>query len=241
MNAHTEDRTQLSLRWLPIAWFGLAFTTFVFVVFGMLEQGDPTRLIKARFGDVPLFAFAVYTIGLLVALLVLRYLLGRRQLGWRDVGVTGRLSGTAVLYAFGGWLVAFFLFYFVETALASVGVRMFWNEGDFFGLDTIWRVIGICLATLVIAPIAEEILYRGYVLQALLTKFSPPLAAILSALIFASIHIAIGPGMVVYLFLGGLIPAFLYIKFRSIYPCVLMHFLNNIVAYVVIPLVVGKG
>ena len=147
------------------------------------------------------------------------------------MGVTGRLSRTALLYAFGGWLVAFLLYYFIEMALASVGVRMFWNEGAFFGLETIRRVIGICLATLVVAPIAEEILYRGYVLQALLDKFSPLRAAILSALIFASIHIAIGPGMVVYLFLGGLIPAFLYIKFKSVYPCVIMHFLNNVVAY----------
>ncbi len=69
----------------------------------------------------------------------------------------------------------------------------------------------------------------------------PSVAAVLSALIFASIHLGIGPGMVVYIFLGGLIPAYLFIRFRSIYPCVLMHFLNNVVAYVVIPLTVGKG
>lgn len=241
MNGSSEDQTRLSLKWLPVAWIGLGFTTLVFTVFGMIERGDPARLIEARFGDVPLFAFAVYTIGLLVALLVLRYLLSRRQLGWRNVGVTGGLSGKSVLYAFVGWLVAFFLYYIVETSLTSVGIRMFWNEGDFFGLDTPWRVIGICFATLVIAPIAEEILYRGYVLQALLAKFSTTLAVLLSALIFASIHISIGPGMVVYLFLGGLIPAFLFIRFRNIYPCVLMHFLNNIVAYVVIPLVAGTG
>ncbi|MDX2411092.1 MAG: type II CAAX endopeptidase family protein [Woeseiaceae bacterium] len=235
-----SSQTRLSLKWLPVAWVGLAFTTLVFVVFGMIEQGDPTRLIQARFGDVPLFAFATYTIGLIVALFILRYLLSRRHLGWRNVGVTGGLSGRAVLYAFGGWFVAFFLYYLVETILARFGVRMFWNEGDFFGLDTTWRVIGICLATLVIAPIAEEIIYRGYVLQALLAKFSPLLAAVLSSLVFASIHIGIGPGMVIYLFFGALIPAFLFIKFRSIYPCVLMHFLNNLVAYIVIPLVVGK-
>ena len=235
-----SSQTRLSLKWLPVAWVGLAFTTLVFVVFGIIEQGDPTHLIEARFGDVPLFAFAAYTIGLIVALFILRYLLSRRHLGWRNVGVTGGLSGTAVLYAFGGWFVAFFLYYLVETILTRFGVRMFWNEGDFFALDTPWRVIGICLATLVVAPIAEEIIYRGYVLQALLAKFSPLLAAVLSSLIFASIHIGIGPGMVIYLFLGAFIPAFLFIKFRSIYPCVLMHFLNNVVAYIVIPLVVGK-
>ena len=241
MNDRAENQARLSLKWLPVAWIGLGFTTLVFMVFGMVEQGDPTHVIETLFGDVPLFAFMVYTIGLLVALLVLRYLLRRRQLGWRDVGLRGGLSKTAALYAIGGWFVAFFLYYLVETTLAWVGVRMFWDEGAFFGFDTAWRVIGICLAALVVAPIAEEIIYRGYVLQSLLARFSSPPAAILSALIFASIHIGVGPGMVVYLFLGGLIPAYLYIKFRSIYPCVLMHFLNNIVAYLIIPLTVAKG
>jgi len=215
MNDHV-NQNQLSLKWLPIAWIGLAFTTLVFVVFGMIEQGDPTHLIEALFGDVPLFAFSTYTIGLIVALLVLGYLLSQRQLGWRDVGLSGGLSGRAALCAFVGWLIAFFLYYLVETTLTRFGVRMFWNEGDLFGLDTIWRVIGICLSTLVIAPIAEEIIYRGYVLKALLTKFSTPTAVILSSLIFASIHIGIGPGMVVYLFLGALIPAFLY---TLVYSC----------------------
>ncbi len=235
-----SNRTSLSLKWLPLAWFGLIFTTLVFTVFGMIERGDPTRLIKARFGDVSLFAFAAYTIGLIVATLILRYLLGKRHLGWSDVGVTGGLSGRAVLYAFGGWLVAFFLYYFVEVTLTRIGVKMFWNEGEFFRLDTTWRVVGIGLATLVVAPVAEEILYRGYILQALLARFSPLTAAVLSSLIFASIHIAIGPGMIVYLFLGALIPAFLYIRFKSIYPCVIMHFMNNVVAYIIIPLVVGN-
>ena len=241
MNGSTDGQASLSLKWLPVAWVGLGFTTLAFVVFGMIERGDPTRIIEARFGDVPLFAFAAYTIGLLLALLVLRYLLGRRQLGWRHVGVTGGLSSKSVLYAFIGWLVGFFLYYIVEISLNRIGIRMFWNEGDFFGLDTPWRVIGICFAALIVAPIAEEILYRGYVLQALLAKLPTVLAVLLSALIFASIHIGIGPGMVIYLFLGAIIPAYLFIRFRSIYPCVLMHFLNNIVAYVFIPMVVGKG
>jgi membrane protease YdiL (CAAX protease family) len=241
MSEIATSQPRLSLKWLPVAWISLGFTTLVFTVFGMVEKGDPTRMIEAVFGDVPLFAFIAYTVGLLGALITLRYLLGRRHLGWRDVGVKGRLSKTSAFYAFGGWLVAFFLFYFVETVLARVGVKMFWNEREFFGLDTVWRAIGICLATLVIAPIVEEIIYRGYVLQSLLEKFSTFTAAILSALIFASIHIGIGPGMVVYVFFGGLIPVYLYIRFRSIYPCVIMHFLNNIVAYVVIPLTVGKG
>ncbi len=84
-----HNQNPLSLKWLPVAWVGLGFTTLIFVGFGMVEQGDPTRLIEARFGDVALFAFTAYTIGLIVAVLILRYLLGRQNLGWQDVKLTG--------------------------------------------------------------------------------------------------------------------------------------------------------
>jgi len=115
---------------------------------------------------------------------------------------------------------------------------MFWNEAGFFGLDSAGRVVVVVIATLVVAPLAEEMIYRGYVLQALLARMRTPVAAVLSALIFASIHIGIGPGLAVYIFLGALILAYLYVRFRNIYACVLMHLLNNVVAYIVIPLVV---
>ncbi len=232
----TAGKKSLPLRWLPIAWLGLAFTSFVFVIFGMIEQGDPTQLIERKFGDAGLFAFMLYGLGVVIALFVLRRLLYRHDLGWRDVGVTGGFTRTAFLYGVGGWLVAFLLYYGISSAVEAAGIRMFWNEGAFFALDSVWRVAGIVLAAVIVAPVAEEILYRGYVLGALLDRFSPVVAAVLSALIFASIHVTVGPGMVIYLFVGALIPAYLFIRFRSVAPCILMHFLNNVVAYLVIPL-----
>ncbi len=52
---HHKPQAPLSLKWLPVAWISLGFTTLVFMGFGMFAQGDPTPLIKSRFGDVPLF------------------------------------------------------------------------------------------------------------------------------------------------------------------------------------------
>lgn len=121
--------------------------------------------------------------------------------------------------------------------MGLAGVGMFWNESDFLTLDSPARVVIVIVATLVVAPLAEETIYRGYVLQALIERVQAPVAAVLSALVFSSIHIGIGLGLAIYIFFGSLILAYLYVRFRNIYSCVLMHLMNNVAAYFVIPLV----
>ena len=239
MEGQSINRSTLSLRWIWLAWVALVFTSLGFVMFGVVAQGDPTPLIERLFGGTALFAFLMYTAGQGVAALVLIYLVKRRSLGFRDIGFSGRLTGQGAIQALVGWFIAFWLYYAVEKIVGLVGIEMFWNEAEFFALDSVWRVVVVVVATLIVAPLAEEMIYRGYVLQALLARVKTPVAAILSALIFASIHVGIGLGLAIYIFLGGLILAYLYVKFRNVYACVLMHFMNNVVAYVVIPLMVS--
>lgn len=58
-------------------------------------------------------------------------------------------------------------------------------------------------------------------------------------LLFALYHGAIGPGLVLYIFLWSFFPALLYLRYRSIYPCILMHFLNNVWVDLLVPLLFG--
>jgi len=160
-----------------------------------------------------------------------------KGLGLFDLGFRDRLTKQGVLYAAGGWFVAFLLYCVVERLLGLAGIEMCWNESEFLALDSPSQVFIVVIATLVVAPVAEELIYRGYVLQAMLVRMRVPVAAVLSALVFSSIHIGIGLGLAVYIFLGGLILAYIYLRFRNVYACVLMHLINNIVAYIVIPLV----
>ncbi len=230
-----SNRGRLPLKWLYLAWLSLAFTWLVFIVCGVIEQGDPTQLIKRIFGDVALFAMGAYIVGLVISVLILRRLLHKSGMGWQSVGLRGHLTARGALYALLGWFIAFWLFYLVQMATGHFGIRMFWNEGDFFKHGSIFHMAFLFAGPVVVAPIAEEIIYRGFVLSALLARFRTPQAVTMSALIFASIHIGMGPGLAIYILLGAFIPAYLYLRFGNIYPCILMHLLNNIVVYFVIP------
>lgn len=76
-----------------------------------------------------------------------------------------------------------------------------------------------------VAPIFEEIVFRGIILDGLLIKYSPKKAIIISALIFGVIHGNFDQG--VNAFLIGIILGIIYFKTKSLLPGILIHFLNN--------------
>ncbi len=94
--------------------------------------------------------------------------------------------------------------------------------------------IFIFISTCIIAPIFEEILYRGVLLNGLLKKYNYKKAIIYSALIFGIAHMNLPQGVNVF-FLGVII-GLAYYYTRSIYLCMAMHFVNNfLVNFVVYP------
>jgi membrane protease YdiL (CAAX protease family) len=78
---------------------------------------------------------------------------------------------------------------------------------------------------LVFAPLVEELLLRGRLLGALRTRIRPIFAVLLSAFIFACLHLqAWGvPGR----FFFGIVCGMAVLRTRSIWPAVLLHAFNN--------------
>lgn len=94
--------------------------------------------------------------------------------------------------------------------------------------------IFIFISTCIIAPIFEEILYRGVLLNGLLKKYNYKKAIIYSALIFGIAHMNLPQG--VNAFFLGVIIGLAYYYTGSIYLCMAMHFVNNfLVNFVVYP------
>ncbi|MGH2545074.1 MAG: lysostaphin resistance A-like protein [Ardenticatenaceae bacterium] len=80
----------------------------------------------------------------------------------------------------------------------------------------------------VVAPIAEEVMFRGF-LFAGLQKFLSPLAAVLgSAALFGALHLQ--PFAFPVLFLLGILLATLYYRTQSLWPPILMHLVVNVTA-----------
>lgn len=88
--------------------------------------------------------------------------------------------------------------------------------------DNIFGIISVC----VVAPIFEEMFFRGAIEGYLLRKWQNPRWAILvSALVFGLIHG--NPAQILFAFLFGLILGELYYRTGSLLPGIILHFINN--------------
>ncbi|MFA8434464.1 MAG: lysostaphin resistance A-like protein [Marinifilaceae bacterium] len=85
------------------------------------------------------------------------------------------------------------------------------------------------LTLAVAAPILEELLMRGVVLEGLLQNYEPRKAIIWSAVFFGVLHMNLA--QFVGAFLIGIVIGWLYWKTDSLWPGILIHFVNNSLAF----------
>ena len=82
-----------------------------------------------------------------------------------------------------------------------------------------------------LAPLAEEMVFRGAILRSLLRwKSNPWIGIVISAILFAVIHM--NPAQMPHAFLIGLLLGWMYWRTDSIVPGVVYHWVNNTVAYI---------
>jgi membrane protease YdiL (CAAX protease family) len=89
-------------------------------------------------------------------------------------------------------------------------------------------------AAVIIAPFCEEVFFRGFVFPGLRHGMSLGWAIIISSLLFGIAHA--DPGSFPVLFVIGLALAFLRWRTQSIWPCIVLHMLNNGIAALAIVL-----
>ncbi|MCW3068071.1 MAG: family intrarane metalloprotease [Solirubrobacterales bacterium] len=86
--------------------------------------------------------------------------------------------------------------------------------------------------TCIVAPISEEILFRGYIFTALRNWRGTLPAALITGILFGAVHVGSAPALdLVPLAALGFGLCLLYERTRSLYPCFLAHSLNNAIAF----------
>ncbi len=94
----------------------------------------------------------------------------------------------------------------------------------------------IFISAVILAPIIEEMIFRGYLQTAMLDEFKRPRERIVvNGMLFAAAHMFILVALVsafpYYIFVLGFLFAKLYDETRSILPGILLHALNNLLVF----------
>lgn len=177
------------------------------------EWGDP------RAGGV----ITVLSCGIMLSLLM-----SYKKMGYRDLFNPTRNS------------IASIIFVLVVPIVLTVGGGVFWitdltnlmllffpvNESEYMALTRLLDggVVSL-ISTCLIAPLIEEMLFRGVILRAFLENYSVGNAVLLSSLLFALFHMTVSQLPVA--FIVGCFLGWLYVRTRSLWPSIMGHFLYN--------------
>jgi membrane protease YdiL (CAAX protease family) len=190
------------------------------------------------FSDIGVFALGLHAIGMALAVFLLARKLRLKNIGWEKIGLSGGIGQKAALFILAFLAIDIGLYTLLSNVFDTIGLPMFWGESNDFKLVSSLDFVAAIAGTVLIAPIAEEIIFRGFVLRAFLDNgYKLATAVGLASLIFSSIHVFFGPGILIFTLLWALFPTFLYLKFKSLYPAIAFHIVNNLLSYILLPAV----
>ena len=136
-----------------------------------------------------------------------------------------------------GWAALGIFSFYLLTGLYSLLVQPEAEQGVTEALGADESTLGLITAgfmVVAVAPVAEELFFRGFFYRALRSRFTVIGAALIDGLLFGAIHwdlTAEGLEIVPPLALLGLIFCLVYERTGSLFPVIGLHALNNAIAY----------
>jgi membrane protease YdiL (CAAX protease family) len=185
----------------------------------------------------PAFPFLLYAFWCWALIVIGYFVLRRRGIGWSDIGLA-RFRWRDVCWGVLAALIGIFLVYPLSNGIL-LGLGLGALQSRSLSVVGPLNLISAILFPSLLVPVAEEIIFRGFVLEMLQAKFHKKwIAGLVGGLMFVLIHVPLfgWSGMLLYVLLWTPLPVILYFWRKSLYPSCIMHILNNTFAFVLVTL-----
>jgi hypothetical protein len=230
--------------------FGVVGALVLFFIAAVAIVG-PFQVAYGANSMEALFAQAVAIVLWDLSLIGLVYWLAKRTAGgWRNLGLQpfgeafggagrrdnspGRVAGLIVA----GNVAARVVVVIYVVIVGALGIDDLLPEpqiqDEFFEHD--WLLPFLGAGVVIMAPIAEETFFRGFLFAGLRRRLRFWPASLISAFLFALAH---GPTFVVPFMAVGVILAFAYERTRTLYASIGTHFVFNVVSFLALVLFSG--
>lgn len=221
-------------------YFGSQLITGLIIgAIGSLQGYSPEKITQIV-EDSALFQFTYILIVSILTLAFLKWFLSQRKISLPMIGL-GRLPvGSDALNA----LVTFGLYFFTLLAVMALagmvftGIDLDQKQQIGFGeVSGIGPLSLVFISLVLMPPVVEEILVRGFLYGGLRNKLRPLVAAIIASLIFASAHLQFGSGQpllwvaAIDTFVLSMYLIRLREKTGSLWSGMMVHFIKNALAF----------
>jgi hypothetical protein len=203
-----------------------AFQILGFIIFVTILIAVPLNLLKSILNlSDSLVNLISYSIPILIA--STRYLKRRKIANQDDYLIKQEKISISILLS----LIAFLLLIIIFTDPINnlIPVPDWFND---LMIKVVSKDIFSFISVVIFAPIFEELILRGVILDGFLKSYNPRKAILLSALAFGLFHL--NPWQFVPAFIGGLYLGWIYYRTQSIIPCIVIHSINNLIAFLML-------
>ena len=206
------------------------FLTPLLVRAGVISSSEVLATASGAFTAVTFWLLIVadiVSVALIVALVLSFY---KEKIS--SLGLKTKKLPKALVYGVVGFVVAF-----IAADIVGYPIELH------FGVDATQQALSqsatvsgllplVLLSGVIIAPICEEIVFRGYLYKAFRDRFKPWYAIVMSAALFSAIHLE--PLAALQLFVIGIVLAYVYEKTDNLAAPIALHMLNNAIAFLVV-------
>lgn len=223
---------------MHLLWVGLIFIGVSILVGDLIRVFAGESLVNwlaKPFGSAVL-SLIVYA--LIASIVILPYILMKlpRKSMFERLGMTkfDPLPMFAwALFAWGLSMIATMVVVFVLTSLNVPGLQLDQKqEIGFEQLSSVGEYVAAFFVLVVLAPLFEEIIFRGYLQKRLRETRGVVFSVVFSSLVFALLHAQLN--VIIGVFILSIFIGYLREKFDSIWPGVMVHALKNGLAYLLL-------
>ena len=220
-----------------IGWTFAGFMLAQLIVLGFLMLLQAANVDIGMFNKIMFNTVAniiVYILALTI-LIGLPWLVFKQKTSLKDLGLQRLPQGKDFL-----WLIAGIVAYVFLTLIITSASRMLFPGADydqvqdtgFSGLTSRPELILTFISLVIVAPLAEETMFRGYLFGKLKKHAKVWVSVILSALLFAVVHFQFNVGLDTFAL--GVVLALLRVATGSIWASIMLHMVKNGLAFYVL-------
>jgi len=149
----------------------------------------------------------------------------------KELGLSVPLQLSHMLWAPIGF-VAYVLLSYIVTAIGMLTPfyqKVSVQDVGFANLSHNYEYLLAFVTLVILAPVAEEVLFRGYLLGKLRKNVSLWISILLTSIVFAVVHFNFNVGVDVFAL--SIVLCVLRVKTNSVWPSILLHMLKNGLAF----------
>jgi membrane protease YdiL (CAAX protease family) len=239
-----ETQNKNILNWGPkssliVSFLAYFISQFILIIpLAFISVLNPGQSIEQILNNSPWIELALAGVSSATILIILYVFLKIRKRGFKDLGFK------KPVWADLGWLAIGFVVYLIllaiTLAIASQIPGFNADQAQQIGYTGVkgWQILLAFTGLVILPPIAEEMMFRGFLYRGLTTKWPKILSAFLASGLFALVHFQWNVGVDVFVL--SLILIFLLEKTKNLWVCVALHAIKNGLAFLALFVFVGR-